>query len=235
MKKIIFSVFFVLLWIHTGYAHSLWVIKENNTYTVARGHIPDKMEKYDPAYVKEAKGFDKSGNIIPLERKDEESRAVFISDKDISMITVQCDWGFRVNTTQGKKLVSRKEAQEQGFNVIEAFFSTQFLKSVFANNDGIIKPTGLKFEIIPVKNPFQLATGELLSVQVLFDGNPLADISVSSEGDEQGIKTDKDGIAKIKIADKGIRLISARHKVPVQNNPEMDYNLFTAFLIIQGE
>ncbi|OQX27528.1 MAG: hypothetical protein BWK80_04840 [Desulfobacteraceae bacterium IS3] len=235
MKKIIFSAILILFWIQTGYAHQLWVIKENGKFVVARGHIPDKTDKYNPVCVKEMKGFDKNGNPVSLERKDEESRAVFISDKDIAVMTVQCDWGFRVNTTQGKKLMNRQEARQAGFKVLDSFFSTQFLKSMFENSEGITKPLGLKFEIVPMKNPFQLASDESLPVQILFDGKPLADIAVSSEKDSEAVKTDKDGVAMIKIAEKGIRLISARHKVPVQNNPETDYLLFTAFLTVQGE
>ncbi len=234
MKKIIFSAIFIFLWIQTGYAHHLWVIREDGRFIVACGHISDKTEAYDPECVKAVNAFDSKGNRVSLERTDDQGRAIFSSEKaekDVSMMTVRCDWGFRVNTTKGKKLISREAAQQAGLNVINAFFSTQFSKSLFENSEGITKPAGLKFEIIPLKNPFQLAPEELLPVQILFDEKPLADISVSSQGESQAIKTDKNGIALIKIGGKGIRLISARHKDPAQNNPEMDYHLFTAFLI----
>ncbi len=225
----------LFLWAQTGYAHHLWVVKENGKFIVARGHMPDRFDAYSPECVKDVNAFDKNGNLFSPERKDEESRAVFVSDKDAAMITVRCEWGFRVNTTQGKKLISRKEAQEQGLKVISAFFSTQFLKSVFGNSEGITKPAGLKFEIVPLKNPFQPAPGGLLPVALRFDGNPLADAALSYEGASEEIQTDKNGIAMIKIPEKGIRMISAAHKVPVQNNLEMDYHLFTTFLVIEGE
>ncbi|MGE0083912.1 MAG: DUF4198 domain-containing protein [Desulfococcaceae bacterium] len=235
MKKIIFSMLLFFLWTQTGYAHHLWVVKEDGKFTVARGHMPDRFDAYSPECVKEVKAFDKNGNLLSPERKDEETRAVFVSDKDAAMITVRCDWGFRVNTTQGKKLISRKEAQDQGLKVIKAFFPTQFLKSVFGNSEGITKPAGLKLELIPLKNPFLSSPEELLPVELRFDGNPLADAALSYEGASEEIKTDKNGIAMIKIPEKGIRMIFASHKMPVTNNPEMDYHLFTTFLVIEGE
>jgi nickel transport protein len=235
MKNILFAMIFMFFWIQAGYAHQLWVVREDGRFVVARGHMPDRTDAYNPACVKEMKGFDKNGNAVPLERKDEASRAVFISDKDISIITVWCDWGFRVNTTQGKKLMNRRDAAQAGFKVLNAFFSTQFLKELSENSEKLTKPLGLKLEIVPMKNPFQLASDESLPVQIFFDRTPLPDIAVSSEGASENIKTDKDGIALIKKADKGISQISARYKMPVQNNPEMDYHLFTAFLIILEE
>lgn len=235
MRKFVFSAILILFWIQTGYAHQLWIIKENGKFVVARGHMPDRTDKYNPECVKEMKGFDKNGNAVPFERKDEENRAVFISDKDVSIITVWCDWGFRVNTTQGKKLMNGTEARQAGFNVLNSFFSTQLLKSLYEHSEKITEPLGLKFEIVPMKNPFQLDSGEPLPVQIFFDGTPLPDIAVSSESVSEKIKTDKDGIAAVRLAGKGITIISARYKFPVQNNPEMDYHLFTAFLIIWEE
>ena len=131
MKKILWTaVFIFLIGIQAGYAHHLWVFEENGKYVVARGHMPERIDAYDPKCVTDVNAYDETGSAVLVQRKDEANRVVFNSGNKISMITVRCDWGFRVNTTQGKKLISRKDAEKQGLAVISAFFSTQFLKYV---------------------------------------------------------------------------------------------------------
>ncbi len=144
------------------------------------------------------------------------------------MATVRCDWGHRVNTTQGKKLMTRQEAEQAGFRIINSFFSTQFCKSLFAESDEITKPVDIMFEIVPKENPFEKDVGKSLPVMVIFEGKPLADTSVYTEKGQE-VKTDQNGVALIKIEKKGMQLISAGHKVPAAEISGLDYHMFTTF------
>ena len=117
MKKAFFLTLMFFLWIMPVHAHQLWIFPENGSFVVTRRHMPDQMEPYDPKCVKEVMAVDGNGNSVALYRKDEEKRAILQSDKDVAVMAVQCDWGFRVTTTRGKKLISRKQALEQGLKV----------------------------------------------------------------------------------------------------------------------
>jgi uncharacterized GH25 family protein len=193
--------------------------------------MPDQMEAYDPECVKAVMAVEKNGHGLAVHRKDEDKRVVLQFDKNVAVLGVQCDWGFRVTTTRGKKLMSRKQALERGFKVLDAFFSTQFSKTLFGSSAMNTRGLGMKFEIVPLENPFAVSPGKVLQVAVIFDGKPLADAIVSSGDDAVPVKTDKDGIVGILFPENGAAILSARHKVPVKNNPDMDYHLYTAFLI----
>ncbi len=213
----------------TACAHHLWVIKTNEGFMVARGHAPAKTQDYDPSLVKGVKAFDRNGNPVLVTRKVTQSRVFLAPEKDASMITVRCDWGHRVNTTQGKKLMSRQEAEKLGLTVVESFFSTQFSKSLFNAGAGNTKAVGLPFEIIPLDDPLQFHHGEKLPVQLIFQGHPLENAAIISVNGQE-TKTDKRGLAKLTIAPASVQLFSTRHKVPEQNNPDKDYHLYTTFL-----
>ena len=232
LKSVAALVIIGLLLAPTAYAHHLWVIKDGEGFMVARGNAPDKIQDYDPASVKEVKAFDRNGNSVPVTKKISKSRVSLQTIEDISMITVWCDWGYRVNTTDGKKLMTRREAEQAGFNVVESFFSTQFAKSLFKAGTGVTKAVGLPFEIVPLKDPLALGNGEQLPVQLIFQGKPLAETVIIS-GDGQETKTDKEGVARIKTTMNGMHIFSARHKTPEQNSTETDYHLFTTFLTFE--
>ena len=219
-----------------AHAHHLWVMKAKEGYMVARGHAPAKTQEYDPSSVKEVNAFDREGNPIMLTKKKMTESVILHAEdqveEDIALITVRCDWGYRVITTQGKKLMAKQEAEKAGFTVVESFFSTQFSKSFFTSGAGNTKATGLPFEIIPLDDPLQFPHGEQLPVQLIFRGHPLENaVIISADGEET--KTDKRGLAKLKISSESMQLFSTRHKVPEENNPDKDHHLYTTFLTFE--
>lgn len=215
-----------------AYAHHLWVAKTAGTYDVARGLAPDRIEPYNPECVRTIKAFDGDGQEIPVQRMDEKERVRFQTKKDPVLIAVACEWGHRVNTTQGKKLMTKREAQQAGFRVIDSFSSTQFCKALFDNGDPLTKPAGMMFEIVPMKNPFEVVPREQLPVQLILNGRPLADTAVFSEKGQE-TKTDKNGIARIRFKERGKQLIWARHRVPDTADPELNYRVVTTFLTFE--
>lgn len=73
--------------------------------------------------------------------------------------------------------------------------------------------TGMRFEIVPQANPYSLKVSDELSVQVLFEGKPLADkvlFADNRDGEsisKQRVVTNVDGIAKVKLDRKGVWLV----------------------------
>ncbi|MFO7713669.1 DUF4198 domain-containing protein [Desulfosarcina sp.] len=61
------------------------------------------------------------------------------------------------------------------------------------------RPLGLKFEIVALKNPKDLAPGGTLAVQVLFDGTPLAGCQLGAGKEKVLGKTDAKGITDVSL------------------------------------
>jgi len=76
-----------------------------------------------------------------------------------------------------------------------------------------LQRTGMRFEIVPQANPYSLKVEDELSVQVLFEGKPLADkvlFADNRDGEsigKQRVSTNVDGIARVKLDRKGVWLI----------------------------
>ncbi len=83
-------------------------------------------------------------------------------------------------------------------------------------------PVGHKLEIIPLKNPYLLKTGDFLPLKVLFNGKPVRFCKVYatymgfSTGDDfaYAASTNSEGIAKIRIIHWGPQLIKTQLMLP---------------------
>lgn len=215
-----------------AYAHYLWVVQEGDRYVVARGTPPDDREAYNPAAVTFIKAFDRGGSEVPTEPLSEKAGVFFRTRQPPSVAAVMCDWGSRVKTTRGKKLMTRKEAEAQGLKVLEAFMSTQVSKTLFEDGDAVLKNLGMRFEIVPLKSPFQLKAGAALEVQLFFDGAPLKDAVVSTDGHIRA-KTDEKGVARLDGCKGGWNIIMARHTVSGPGDPDINYHQFMTFLVFR--
>lgn len=222
------AVFFV----GSASAHYLWVAQEGDVYYVARGGLPDRFEPYNPASVVLLKAFDRGGMEVPTRRSDQKERVSFSAEKSVSLAAVMTEWGNRVNTTRGKKLMTRKEAEAQGLKVLQAFTSTQTSKTVFEDSSTISKPLGLKFEIVPETSPFSVKPGEELKIKVLFDGVPLKDAAVTS-GQNAKTVTDKEGNAAIALSPDGWNVIMAQHRIMTPNDSEYNFRQFMTFFVFK--
>ncbi len=238
VKKGLISVIFILTVIlvsSTAGAHHLWVEKNSDSYTVARGVLGERFDAYEPGRVSDFTALMPDGSSLKkenIQRADKSDKAVFNVSGKISIAAVTCDWGYRVNTTRGKKFMRRTEAEKEGLKVISAFFSTQYSKVFFEQGSGNTKPLGLKLEIVPLDDPSLLHKGDKLSVQALFDGKPLANALITGAEKEE-IKTDSNGIGNFIITGKGKTLLMLGHKVPVKNDPEKDFHRYTSFMVFE--
>jgi len=216
----------------TASAHFLWVIQENGGYVVARGMLPDDLEGYDPAAVQFIDVFDAAGSPVAVTRDDDKERGRFLTTQPISLAAVGCYWGQRVNTTRGKQLMTRRQAEQQGFKVLKAFDSTQTSKTLFADGAAVGRPVGMKFELVPMENPFARKAGEPLTVQLIFDGVALKNTVVFTD-DRHEATTDDRGLARIDVSKPGWRVIWARHVIPATGDADVDHHQFMTFLVFE--
>jgi nickel transport protein len=215
-----------------AFGHYLWIAQEGENYIVGRGIIPDKFYPYNPDAVTFIKAFDAEGTDIPVNRVNDKERVFFRAGGSLSLAAVLCDWGNRVNTTRGKKLMTRREAEQQGFKVLESFMSTQTSKTLFEDGAAVCRYLGMKFELVPIKSPFKLGPGEPLELKLMYDGDPLKNAAVSSDIDTY-TKTDENGMVRIDVSKTGWNVIMAKHIVPSLNDVNVDYHQFMTFLVVR--
>lgn len=97
------------------------------------------------------------------------------------------------------KGISNREEVEQYSKYVKAYFQVGDVQS--GNH---AKPLGLEIEIIPLKNPYEVAAGNKLPIQVLFRGKPLSGLTLhagssTAPGSSVSTDTDQDGKAEIEL------------------------------------
>lgn len=230
MKRILWTALIILLTgVPAAYAHHLWVFEENKSFVVGRGHVAERLDAYDPRCVTQISAKAPDGMVLPVTRTNEKERVVFTSKKKPAMVLVTSEWGDRVNTTRGKKLMNRKAAEAAGLTVVTAFRSTQFSKTLLAPSEFSTRYSGLRFELVPLSDPMTLAPGTSAKFKLLFDGRALAGISVFSNHDRE-FKTDENGVVKLSIEKSGVHLLYATHKVPAEKDSGFDFLKLMTFL-----
>ena len=99
------------------------------------------------------------------------------------------------------------------------------------------KTVGDPLEIIPMENPFNLKRGFEFPVKVLFNGKPLqdADLKATHAGfsDQPNtfaatVKTDPEGVAQVKLFEKGKWFLTVTHEVPYPDKKECDTEKYNA-------
>jgi nickel transport protein len=233
MKKVLTSAVAIICLLLPGFlslafAHHLWVEKEGDKFIIGWGH-PPKKDSYDPKKVKEVKAFDLKGKKVSLNIVDEKDRVYLVSNTDISMITVSFEGGYLVVTPEGKKRMTKPEAQKQGSQIVDSFYSLQFAKSIFKSSKIVTEPAGMKFEIVPLKDPLSIKEGENLAIKVLFEGKPLPGATIETGNHKEVAKTNEKGVANIKIEGKGMQVILAKYRVP-SSDPNADFISYTTVL-----
>ncbi len=233
LKKTALALLIVVLPAAAGQAHFLWVTSENGVYVVARGLPPDQVEPYDPGKVKEIKVFSREGALLPLTPQNIPGQAAVKVLGAPALVAVVCEWGYRVHTPEGKKFLDKITARRQGLKVEEAFFSIQYAKSIFASGTPLTKPCGLRFEIVPLKNPLELKPGEELPLQVIFDRQPLAGCRVKVLKGTDFLETDRNGQIIVKLPPTGWQAIYAATREPTPGRDDLDYRQHMTFLTFQ--
>lgn len=223
------AVLMLMLVAPAALAHHLWIERSGDGWEVIRGIVPVEKEEYDPRCIQAVAAFDKNGRQLAVDRIDEDGRVLFTADGEVAMATAWSAWGYRVNTTRGKRLMGRAEAENEGLRVLSAFHSTHYAKSIFSWMDSTGGPAGLRFEIIPVENPVSASAGDEIAFQLLFDGKPLTGTAIHTKNGEQFL-TGENGTALAVVPEGPTAVLYARHRIDVEGDEKMDYKIFTTFL-----
>lgn len=150
--------------------------------------------------------------------------------------------GFATKTTEGYQ---RGKTKKDVDNAIECRYSRKFAKAVFTvghpASDLVSKPLGHAMEIVPLKNPASLKNGDVLPVKVLLQGKPArtfvygtyAGFSESANTYAYTTRTDKEGIAAIKMIHDGVWVLIAKQEEAYPDAAECDKQAWAASLTFQ--
>lgn len=217
---------FLLLLGGSCLAHDFWVEKSGATLKVVYGHGSQRLP-YDPSSIKEVRGLDLQGKEIQVGMERKKDSALLAPKGEVSVIGMTVDDGFWCKTIMGLKKMSKREA---GKRVIDSYQALDCSKAVLVWGQAAGKPLGLKLEIVPLQNVFEVKPGNKLAVKVLLEGEPLANAEVESIEHTKTAKTDAKGIAEVPISGEGLKVITARHRLPLKGNPDADALKLTATL-----
>ncbi len=225
MSKAMFFVLAVLLLTaQQVFPHDVWVEPKGGELIIAYGH-GDKLEAYNPAKVKQVKALDCKGVDIPLETTRNKDSVTMSSKGAPAVVTMSFDSGYWMSTTDGWKNITKREAAGK-FQVVEAEKSLKYAKTLLSRCDSFAKAVGLRFEIVPQKDPLGLKPGEELPIKVLLDGKAIEGAEIRGAGvghDAKNLpKTDKDGMASVAIDKNGLQVINAAYKTPLKDDADAD-------------
>jgi nickel transport protein len=226
MFKTFFPLFVLLLFsLQHAFGHDAWLMPKDGGLVVAYGH-GEKLGPYDPASVREAKGYDSKGQAVPVQIVNEKEGASIGSKEKAAIVTALFDGGYGVKTTDGWQKLTKREAQGK-YSIVEALKSQKYTKALLTPCDACSKPVGLVFEIVPEKDPFTVKPGDALPLKVLLNGKPLegAVIKTADAGhsESQGeLKSDNYGKASVVVAKPGLQIVVASYKAPLKDDPDAD-------------
>ena len=202
-------------------AHDTWV--SPSVFQAEKGTAPDYTVSNSHHFPALAEDIMDSGRLDKLYTVAPDgtplSKAASFSGEGTHVAVAVPVNGFATKTPDGYQ---RGKNKTQVATPIFCRKSMKFAKSIFtvgqAGGDAWARPLGHAMEIIPLKDPASLKTGDTLPVKVLRDGEPVRTFvfgtyeGFSSQSNTFGYttRTDKEGVANIELIHGGPWLLIAK-------------------------
>jgi uncharacterized GH25 family protein len=211
-------------------AHDLWLEPGADGYVLRSGHRGHETLPIDAARVKAIRCLE-AGASAP---RDVRAGAVFAPAEvrvpaRCAVVSAASDLGFFVLTPDGEKNVPRTQAP----NAVKSWASRQYAKWVDARSPAAGTPVGDELELVPATALGKLKVGDKYAVRVLLDGKPVAGAVVAAGHHALG-ETDREGILRIRVHERGVQSIDASLRRPLRA-PEADTLVLEASLTFQVE
>jgi len=140
-------------------------------------------------------------------------------------------------------LAARRRAGELGKDATEKYAKhVKALIQVGAERTpGFDTVLGYPAELVPLNNPYSSRPGGWLRVRAIVDGKSMANQLVVSGGRPtrggrmavRSVRTDTDGVARIRISERGQMYVKFIHMAPVSGDPALNYESKWATLTFQ--
>jgi nickel transport protein len=217
-KSILFILSLALLFAAPLYAHDTYVEKAGDGFVVVHGH-DGKHEPYDPKFIKDPKAYDASGKKVAVTIKPKATEVVLVPAQEPALVEFVYDTGPRVKTPEGWKNLSKRQVKDP----LKSIRFEKRVKQINKWNNIFGQPLGAKMEIVPLKNPLALKVEDKLPFLVLYQGKPLAGVTVRAAGvGKDKVKTDQKGRAEVVIKNTGLNVVGAFRMTPTPKDPDVD-------------
>jgi uncharacterized GH25 family protein len=190
--------------------------------------------------------LDPQGEKIPLsikpkktERGIEPVKVRF--EKSGTYLAVLTMKAFVSKTTEGYFYKSKDKLK----NVLTSSWSETVAKAIInvglPEGEVLSKDLVYHYQIVSLENPINLKEGDLLPVKVMLNGRPgrtlvyarYASFSQDKDASAWTCRTDKEGVAKVKLLKKDLWLIKTNDSLPYENPNKADQYSFIATLTFE--
>lgn len=222
MKKIkglalVLAVMLAMMALPTGaMAHGAWFARRSDRIQLVCGE-GWKDNAYDPNGLLEMKGYDAAYADVAVEPINGEDYLYIEPAENLAVVYALLDYGFWSNTPEGTwvpKPMDEVEGATIGTHAIK--YSLNYLGNV----DQVQPIEGLLYQFVPSVDPTKLEIGEEFTVQLLHNGEPMANVDIIPDvinHHTEMIKTDENGMATVKAANGGVNVIGCEMVVPYEN------------------
>lgn len=150
-------------------AHDMWLQKEGNKADLHYGH-PGKTDPYPMERITAITGYTAGLWKVPLTPRPHDGKAfVYVTD-NYPLLTVDFDnWYWYHSEEDGWQQFEVPQEMKKG-KIIEEGASYKLSKEIISWEAFLTKPTEQRAEIVPLKDPTILKEGDMLPIQLYFEG-----------------------------------------------------------------
>lgn len=220
----------VLLPVCTAHAHGVWVAQRAGEWAVVLGEGP-LDDAYRPSAVLQVLAQAHDGSSTPVALLPRERNLVLQPSLGTATLGLRFDDGYWSRRPDGQWVEGHRlqvpDARRIGHYQM-------FSRTVIAPSGTPSKPMGLPLEILPQSDPMASKPGDLLKIQVLWQGHPLPNARLVTDylagAASPTMRTDRQGRAAIRIRSAGVNVIKVEHQMPRRDTREADEDDYAATL-----
>jgi len=203
-------------------AHEFWMEQRGKEFALVFGHGAHR-EEFDIAKIKYVKAFNLDGTLIEIKKEARKKEVILQVSESPSLLIAFIDNGYWSKTMYGWRNLPKRKASR----VVEAIRSLNYSKLLLSWCSWIQQPIKeIPLDIVPLKNPFSMKSGELLPIKITYEGKPLGGMDVFGADHNILGKTNPDGELNLPFT-RGPQRITAIHKVVLKDDPDGDFIHFT--------
>lgn len=217
----------------TAQAHGIWFAQRATQTALVYGVGADDLDMVKRlGLVTATQGYDADWQPVASSLRAAGPIVVIDSEGPTVAVTAAMDNGTWSRTTDGKW-------HKGGRDVIPgAAMAEKTMKFAVhltgTPNAPLPALPGQILQIVPVDKALPLEMGKPLKVRVLFNGKPAKDAALLhdyvNDPDQKPVKTDKDGVATIKVRNQGLNVLAATFKGPADDPAKVDHIEYLATL-----
>lgn len=222
MKKlsvfaIVFAIVLSLMIVpNSSSAHGVWFAQRSDRTQLVCGE-GWKDSAYDPNGLVELNGFNSKYEPVDVKPINEKDYLYIEPSEDLSVVSLTMDYGYWSNTPEGKwipKPMNEVEGSTIGTHALK--YSVNYFKNV----DEVKPIANMVYQLVPSVDPTKLEVGQEFTVQLLHNGEPMADTEIIPDvlnHHTVTIKTDEKGMATITASNGGLNVVGCEMTVPYEN------------------